>query len=93
MNYELANQLRESGFPRQWRESGSAEKIDGKWVRCRVYNMPPLSELIKACGKGFDQLENTFDGYRAYGQHLGGIWAKSPEEAVAKLWLALQDNK
>ena len=61
-----------------------------------VYH-PSLSELIEACGKGEDfQLHEVWDGdkvsytYRATNSKVASWFgASTPEEAVAKLWLAL----
>ena len=56
-----------------------------------IAKAPTLSELIEACGERFDAL-----------QSLGGRWGarasilsaegSTPEEAVANLWLALQES-
>jgi hypothetical protein len=64
---------------------------------------PTLSELIEACGKQFGSLHAVFDGRRGetygkiYGWHAVGagrafpnIAESTPEEAVARLWLALR---
>ena len=69
------------------------------WIKCQT-----LSELIEACGVGFKELELIGLGKDGWG-HLGKIvemWearssirgvlievASTPEEAVARLWLAL----
>jgi hypothetical protein len=65
----------------------------------RVYE-PTLSELIAECGDGFESVRRMFDGGRTLGWEA---WSAnldlfnrmfhgegpSPEEAVARLWLAL----
>ena len=97
MNYELAKQLSDAGFP----QGGQ-----GKWVlppetiiarrEDRVY-VPTLSELIEACGSNFQALFREQDRWTAQ-QELpandpGGKFhiatAVTPEDAVALLWLAL----
>lgn len=75
-------------------------EIDGEY-----FLQPVLDVLIEACGDGFTVLERTGDWFtKEYGedrrwmttqdrnwkkQHTG----KTPEEAVAKLWLALNEKK
>jgi hypothetical protein len=95
MNYELAKQLKDIGFP----QGG-----DGKWIGSpdalvwrnddRAY-VPTLEELIEACGHDFSTLvleaandernlwRATGTGYSEYQTY------PSPTEAVARLWLAL----
>ena len=100
MNYELALELKEAGFPnsenweRRYKTGDSTpEMIDGRYLLL----VPTLSELIEACWL-FKTLENMTggrwdavsmdmlgtSGYRAVG--------KTPEDAVAKLWLALKKS-
>ena len=55
---------------------------------------PTLSELIEACGEGFYGLEKTTDGTNMWEAQTIKITplvylGKTPEEAVAKLWLEL----
>lgn len=65
--------------------------------------VPTLSELIEACGNGLQSLINNFynkeKGWIAFtnrkdsvGERME-IWGKTPEEAVANLWFALQETK
>lgn len=97
MNYELALELKNAGFPqtKEWGLIGG-----GKWlppqnlmeyvnpVTAGAY-APTLSELIEACGAQFESL------------HSGTNWfcndtllyeGPTPEEAVARLYLALNEN-
>lgn len=92
MNYELAKELKDAGFPQVWPintpEGTAPEPYEGP------YYFPTLDELIKACGKDFASLEYFTDDteeWWAYGRMLGheGSFAPTPEEAVAMLWLAL----
>lgn len=80
MNHELIIQLRDAGFPYAWHKAGNPE--------------PPLDLLIKECGSQIDKIQ--FNPIRAFGrkpkgqrQHFYDQGGTSPEEAVAKLWLAL----
>lgn len=85
MNYELALQLKNAGFP------GSE-----KWEDCKVLfrnsenmnddrEVVSLSELIEACENKFDSL------YLSSGRwYTGSCTGSTPEEAVANLWLSLQ---
>jgi len=95
MNYELALQLKNAGFPKMrfttFTATGSDEVI--------LTEGPTLSELIEACGDRFDELtkighENPRWSAFAYSweERVWGIEVgrgATKEEAVAKLWLAL----
>lgn len=98
MNYDLALKLKNAGFP---------QGEIGSWICCveglhvgresedDIY-VPTLSELIEACGDSFYSLHivSTTKGNweaRATSDEIGTGF--TPEEAVANLWLALQDNK
>lgn len=91
INYELAKQLKEAGFPQK--ETGEiaygGSKDDGTYWEAAL---PTLSELIAACGDKFDCL--TLHEGTWYCRDLRPIptlvgYGATPEEAVAKLWLAL----
>lgn len=105
MNYELAKELKDAGFPQQKRivYSRSGDFVNADIIPKDVH-YPTLSELIAACGEDFATL------YYSYGEVEKREWeAKSvmkssageypiiqcegkgstPEEAVARLWLAL----
>lgn len=65
MNYELAKQLKDAGFPEFYQATGVTPAMRGKkWDG--LYE-PTLSELIEACGSGFWKLEvyggGAFAGY------------------------------
>ena len=78
MDYALAKQLKDAGFPGL---SGLAE--------------PTLTELIEACGERFESLNRHGEGaWGAEGWPTDNttpllVVGSTPEEAVAKLWLAL----
>jgi hypothetical protein len=84
MTYELAKQLKDAGFP---------------FIKCEhdesSIKIPTLSELIEACGAGFDHLMRVDEGFLAFPNDIDvkndgeDYLGKTPEEAVAKLWLKL----
>lgn len=95
MDYELTKQLKEAGFPQK---GGS-----GRWAtnctdtKCQKY-IPTLSELIESCGDGFFSLSKHIGFWSARTkQDCRGLpwaaWEKTPEEAVAGLYLKLQEDK
>jgi hypothetical protein len=90
MTYELAKRLREAGFPGsdQWHLDKGELHYHPEEIG------PTLSELIEACGNGFfglnrlekDQWSCHFmEDENASGEPV----YKTPEEAVANLWLEL----
>jgi hypothetical protein len=90
MDYELAKSLMDAGFPQIGKGSliGSLDKL--VWRSSdRVY-LPTLEELIDACGENFGSLSKQHDGWLAYANYDQSFFAKTPAEAVARLWLALQ---
>jgi len=101
MNYELAKELKDAGFPQQlwtgqsyYYEGGdNALLSDGFQENENVSDkikIPTLSELIEACGEGAFMLLNKGDGtYWVAALNGKGAEGITPEEAVARLWLAL----
>ena len=96
MNYELAKQLKDAGFPQR-----SIENCNDPYECCihvgdeDIATCPTLSELIEACGKGFSELHRFSDFWKAWGYKNGLleiIEGQTPEEAVAKLWLELNEK-
>lgn len=96
MKYELAVELKEAGFPQQhsWVIGKYTEhctkcasnKTLGEYEACR----PTLSELIEACGAFFGALTNRQTHWVAVLAELTHlVEGSTPEEAVARLWLAL----
>ena len=92
MTYEFAKQLRDSGFPMP----------DGIEMREHEPNIcdygPHLSALLAAFGTEFGQLRKAVsplgtDGWwaNASGDRFA-VFAVTPEEAVALLWLALHPS-
>lgn len=101
MNYELAKELKDAGFIQPPVRNPFAG-LAGWWNQ-DVYT-PSLSELMEACGEGFNALwshpENNprtweagimVDGWEGASFHRTyptGV-GSTPEEAVARLWLSL----
>lgn len=116
MNYELAKELKTSGFPQKFdigrpmysEKDAIFENVNLLSDPSDKICIPTLSELIEACGGRFRVLERRIENlppeipfiYQAHGfkdpnkievdnyTTSAGI---SPEEAVAKLWLALKN--
>jgi len=92
MNYELAKKLKEAGFPVKYPDNLFVEGEKSAYI-------PTLSELIKACVTNkeerciyrldYDWFERQWEASAgAPDEHFAGF-GKTPEEAVAKLWLGL----
>lgn len=104
MNYELAKELKETGFPQQTQWYYVQKKrsivliprlknkgIDYALTKIAGISAPTLKELIEACGDLFQTLTvypnktwRAISNTRAPYSYDG----RSPEEAVARLWLA-----
>jgi hypothetical protein len=91
MNYELAEQLKDAGFP----QSGDGRRIGAPtaflWRARDLVYVPTLEELIAACGDQFGEMVRLPDGSFVAVAHKGTPRQrdKSPAEAVARLWLVL----
>lgn len=84
MTYQFAEELKDAGF----------EKKNGAPIFIEDDVFPPnLSELIEACGEGFDSLgKKNVQGWWATHRNKNSLThfsGSTPEEAVARLWLAL----
>lgn len=97
MTYETAKKLKDAGFPQKKhldiRDYLPEPLEDGSYDKNDFVGVPTLSELIEACGSKGDRIAliQLFSGWQASG-HLRGIeLGKTPEEAVAELWLKLND--
>ena len=95
MNYELAKELKDAGF-RQKDENCYNNRLSNP-----VY-APTLSELIEACGEKIAVFQDgtmwtagkintiTTNGLMFFDAIFScTVLASTPEEAVARLWLAL----
>lgn len=98
MNYDLANALKQAGFPQEGRGSRVAnpEKIVAR--RDDFAYVPTLEELIEACSSlnhhwNFYLERNRSDTWWANLTNFGNLVAErsanTPTDAVAHLWLAL----
>jgi len=87
MDYDLAESLMNAGFPQLGKGSliGPLNKLVWR-SGDRVY-LPTLEELIEACGENLDK---QYDGWLASANCDQSCFARTPAEAVARLWLALQ---
>lgn len=89
INYELAKELKDAGFPLKMKRTWT-DIFDDDYSEESGCYLPTLSELIEACGKSFT-LESSELGFRAFRTPVlvEGGWSATPEEAVARLWLEL----
>lgn len=98
MTYELAKELKEAGFPQKIRlETGNGWFHDDK---LGPIAFPTLSELIEACGEEFSGLTRDaspltvqLSSWRWMAHHVSDPnidgTGETAEEAIARLWLAL----
>jgi len=104
MNYELAKQLKDAGFSQTRCDYSRVHSAPGRHLdgssECAMN--PTLSELIEACGDGFERLVRISaakDWGAIVWQAQGGrqdyevAQSATPEEGLAKLWLALHDQR
>ena len=104
ITYELAKQLKDAGFPQDntYDERTTfideyaerfGDELNEEYNPCKI---PTLSELIEACGDNFGALFLSLE-WRSCGSKDNVIepfegFGSSPEEAVAKLWLELNNK-
>ena len=104
ITYKLAKELKDAGFPQKgdlmW-EKDIDFPIHHNYdkgcycPKCQGEDfciIPTLSELIDACGEKFRGLQKGMFDWLAEGEKAVES-AKTPEEAVAKLWLKLKVGK
>ncbi len=105
MDYELAKKLKDAGFPQVPNYNSKGNLVGfglyGKELKNEnwgvITSVPALSELIEVCGDRFGSLSlfHGGEGWIAESFEDGGIvsvktdFYKTPEEAVANLWLEL----
>ena len=107
MNYELAKELKEAGFPQKvyigtkfFPYPDSNERVWDSEESLTPPNppdmaiCPTLSELIEACGGKIFGLQRNDKGWSAWAkfpdaEETPEQYGVTPEEAVARLWLAL----
>lgn len=98
MNYDLAKKLKDAGFPVQEHD------VDDEYGMCHRKGcdafretlrttccIPTLEELIESCGEGgFCLADHETEWCAILGLKTGR--GSTPEEAVANLWLALNEK-
>jgi hypothetical protein len=89
MDYELAKQLKDAGFP---------QTIGGRYQTETSLLFPTLEAVIEACGTLDLKIRQDSTEVRKLhvGKWSGGllkIKGTTPTEAVARLWLALHAKK
>lgn len=94
LSYELCKRLKDAGFPHDWEEFSNHDE-ELLVIDWGIYNnaySPSLSELIEACGEKFMSL--SYYPWTAVGDRERVIvcTSKTPEEAVASLWLKLHQE-
>lgn len=89
MYQEIAERLMSTGFP-QKQECGECGEFKGSTIY-----FPTLSELIEACGDDFWSLVQKGSNQWWCENSHGTLSGKglTPKEAVANLWLALNNTK
>ena len=98
MEYELARQLRDVGFPQEGAGKRVADPEKIVATREDFAYVPTLEELIEACGIEFFSLVQKEVGWQAYSDVDGKNTvahelAPTPTEAVARLWLSLNSQR
>lgn len=101
MTYELAKQLKDAGFSLGCRwckvcldSDAPTGEVCLSTLDCACH-LPSLSELIVVCVGDFGGLDHfpyeIHNKFRAYSRNSirKELYGLTPEEAVAKLWLAL----
>ncbi len=103
INYELAKELKEAGFLQKDGKDYYCVVHDHYFnelpkpdCTADAISFPTLSELIKACGEDFMDIRYKRLGpshdWWASSNYINGTFSvggSTPEEAVARLWLAL----
>ena len=102
MDYSLAKELKDAGFPQNGKSCDTHTDINDSTLVERIAH-PTLSELIEACPKQFGTATFVL-GSANQGQAWVACYfdfranrcaelnetGQTPEEAVARLWLALR---
>lgn len=94
MNYELAKELKDAGFPQKLCSFSDCRHGMDEGIECAY--VPTLSELIEACrGSSHAQFKlswkRVFKNWRASVYNEGTVYGdgSTSQEAVAHLWIAL----
>lgn len=99
MNYNLAKQLKDAGFPqnglgRTLTHPGWQEMPKEEWEPTNAY-APTLEELIEACGDKLVSTYNTGSEWQLNeeaGSETPQVKGTTLKIAVARLWLALNKH-
>lgn len=97
MNYEIVKELKDAGFIFKSYPEYKADLLLERYEEAihfgtgELFCVPTLSELITACGNDLLQLHHYLDTKEWLAVSGNEIYerASTPEEAVARLWLAL----
>ena len=98
METDLVFKLALANFPfnphRDWKSSKYVMNPFPETLRQTLIKLyiPSLEELIEACGDGLQDLTHTDDGWITNAENIGDLIqtnGKTPLQAVAYLWLAL----
>ena len=97
MNYETAKKLKDAGFeiknPQRYSDGIPITVDDGNFPCKEAYFIPPLSELIEACGEDFGTLCKSRTNWMALNsigaENIIQAIGSTAEIAVANLWLEL----
>ena len=107
MTYQLAKQLKDAGFKQSGNgyilEPANRLINEQEAAKEQCY-APTLSELIEACGDNFYDLVHRVSKVSKKMEWVASVsygmekppelgWGATPEEAVAKLWFALNDKE
>jgi hypothetical protein len=99
----LSKEMKDNGFPQYWDShwfynkdgerqfTGDLEYSEDMRSACCV--IPTLSELIELCGPNFAALYQASGRYAARGFDSEVARGETPDEAVARLWLLLNNRK
>ncbi len=106
MNYSLAKELKEAGFPQEIKDGSFYWTCtivmrrfcwggEGEDKPYGEYALDPtLEELIEACGEDINRITQWAKEWGAYSDTKRiGATGTTPTEAVARLWLALTKSK
>lgn len=105
MNYSLAKRLKDAGFPQAKDDKGTLRQegsylfpegtnlsLSQKKLTKLIAYAPSLPELIEACGEDFVSLVNGGGAWFANAVDKRVESGVTPEEAVAELWISLNNK-
>lgn len=94
MEYKLAEELKDAGFPQDEDGYGKGQWLYTAKAATNGAYAPTLEELIEVCGEDINRILRWANTWGAYSdtKELHGI-GSTPTEAVAYLYLALNKNE